>query len=105
MVKCQLAYGKGGLEIALFLAEDQVAFVEPTHVPGLSNQVLEIKNALRNPTSSDPLRSRIRSTDHVGIVVNDITWPTLTHHILSTLLGDPDHAPAENITIFIATGT
>jgi nickel-dependent lactate racemase len=105
MMKCQLTYGKGGLETALHPEEEQVEIVEPTHVPGPSNQVLEIKNALLNPILSNPLRSRIRSTEHVGIVVNDITRPTLTHHILSVLLGELDHAPPENITIFIATGT
>ena len=105
MVTYRLAYGKHGLEFDLPLEQAQVTVVEPVHIPGLADPNHELTKSLQNPISSDPLRSRILLSDRVGIVVNDITRPTPTNQLLSAIFKEVDSIPAEQITIFIATGT
>ena len=71
----RLAYGKSGLDVAL--SEDLcVETIEPRYVAGVPNGAGAVTAALRGPIASKPLREQAKSSDTVGIVVNDITRAT-----------------------------
>jgi nickel-dependent lactate racemase len=89
-VKIRLAYGKKGLDIDL--RDDlNFALVEPKYVQGLTKEAKSVRDVLRRPIASKPLRDLVNSTDKVAIVFNDITRPTPYHVILPVLLDALDH--------------
>lgn len=100
----KLAYGKTGLNIEL-PDELNVTLVEPRYVPGLPNPVAALRDALRSPIASPPLRELVKPGDRVGIVFNDITRPTPDHLMLPAILDELAHVPGENVTLFNALGT
>jgi len=103
-MKIKLAFGRGALEITL--PDDlNVQVVEPVYVDGLENQVQAVRNALRRPIESKPLKELVKSSDQVGIVINDITRATPYNIILPVLLEQLDHVPDNRIILFNATGT
>jgi nickel-dependent lactate racemase len=103
-VKIRLAYGKAGLDVSL---PDglQVDIVRPKHIAALADQAGAVREALRHPIGTRPLRELVKSSDAVGIVCNDITRPTPYHTILPVLLDELRHVPDEAIVLLIATGT
>ncbi len=103
-MKIRLAYGRTGLEVNL---PDgwQVDIVRPKQVEALADQAGAVREALRHPIGSRPLRERVKSSDTVGIVCNDITRPTPYQTILPVLLAELRHVPDERILLLIATGT
>jgi len=103
-MKIKLAYGKTGLEISL--PDDvSVTVVEPEYVNGLPNQAGALRDALRQPIGSSPLKALVKPSDKVGIAFSDITRPTPNHLILPVLLGELDYVPDEQIVLFNSTGT
>lgn len=100
----RLAYGKNGLDVSL---PDDLRFdiVEPAYVTALPDQAGAIRQALRHPIGSAPLRKLVGSSDTVGIVCNDITRPTPYRVILPALLAELSYVRDDSITLFIATGT
>jgi len=103
-MKIKLAFGRSGLDITL--PDDlNVRVVEPVYVEGLPNQVQAVRNALRRPIESKPLKELVKSSDRVGIVFNDITRATPYNIILPVLLEQLDHVPDNQIILFNATGT
>jgi nickel-dependent lactate racemase len=104
MMGITLAYGKTGLEIDL---PGSVAYdlFEPKYVPGCQDEAGAVREALRRPIASLPLRERVKRDDRVGIIFSDITRPTPYHIILPALLGELADLPDENIVFFNATGT
>jgi len=103
-MKIKLAYGKTGLEISL-PDDASVTVVEPQYVDGPPDQTGAIREALRQPIASLPLKALVKPSDKVAIVFSDITRPTPNHLILPALLGELDHVPDEQIVLFNATGT
>ncbi len=103
-MKVRLAYGKTGLEISL-PDDASVAVVEPKYVDGLPDQAGAVRDALRQPIASPPLKALVKPTDKVGIAFSDITRPTPNHLILPILLSELDHLPDEQIVLFNSTGT
>lgn len=103
-MKVRLAYGANGLEFSL---PQGLSFdlIEPRHVLGLPDPRGAVCEALRFPIGLGPLRERARSSDRVGVVVNDITRATPYRVILPALLEELHHVPDERITFFVATGT
>jgi len=103
-VKMKLAYGKEGLDISLpdYLNVD---VIEPKYTEGLPDQVGAIKDALRRPVDSKPLRDLAEQSVTVGIVINDITRPMPYTIILPILLRELRSVPDERILLFNATGT
>ncbi len=100
----RLAYGKTGLVIEL--PDDQpVTVVEPQFVPGLPDPREALRQALRTPLSSPPLRDLATPTDKVGIIFSDITRPTPHDLMIPAVLEELAHLPKENITLFNASGT
>ncbi len=103
-MKIELAYGKTGLEVDL-PDDARVTVVEPTYVAGLADQAGGVRDALRHPIGSPPLREVARPSDTVGLVFSDITRPTPNHLILPVLLDELKLVPDGRIVLFNATGT
>lgn len=99
-----LDYGKTGLEIAIpdYLS---VGVIRPTYSDGLKDPVEAVRKALESPIELPPLSECVKSTDRVGIVVNDITRPTPYRFILPALLEVLNRTSVHNITFFVALGT
>ena len=103
-MKIRLAYGKKALGVSL--PDDlNVEVVEPKYVPGLGDQAKAVRDALRQPIASKPLKELVKSSDKVGIVFNDITRPTPYRIILPILLDEINHLPDDQIVLLNATGT
>ena len=102
-MKVRLAYGKEGLWIEL--PDDNVTVVEPRFVPGLSDGTEAIRNALREPIGTPPLRDLARRDDTVAIVFSDITRPQPRRQMLPVLLEELIHVLPENIVLINALGT
>jgi nickel-dependent lactate racemase len=103
-VKVRLAYGKRGLDLSLpdNLNAD---VVRPKHVEAFADQAGAVRDGLRHPIGSRPLREWVKPSDTVGIVCNDITRPTPYQTILPVLLDELSHVPDEAVVLLIATGT
>lgn len=100
----RLAYGKTGLEFGL-PDSARVTLVEPTFVPGLPDAAAALRQALRQPIGSPPLRARVRAGQRVAIVFNDITRHTPSPLLLGALRSELEHIPDQDILLFNATGT
>jgi nickel-dependent lactate racemase len=109
----RFAYGKNGLDVTL---PDglKVDVLRPRHVEALADQAGAVRDALRHPIGSRPLRELVKPSDTVGIVCNDITRPTPYGTILPVVLEELRHVPRsaaarrvsdDAITILIANGT
>ena len=101
-MKVTLAYGKNGLIVDL---PEHTEVIEPEFLPALPDEQGALKDAIRNPISTPPLRQSVVLGQKIGISVCDITRPIPTNVILPVLLAELEHIPEEDITIFIATGT
>ena len=99
----KLDYGKDGINIEL--PDKITTIIEPTFLPGIPDPIGAIKNAIRNPIGTLPLKKLVKPNQTVGISVCDITRPMPTSTVLPVLLKELEHIPNEQITIFIATGT
>ncbi len=100
----RLAYGKTGLDVTL---PDglRVDILQPSHVEALTDQAGAVRDALRHPIGSRPLRELVQPSDTVGIVCNDITRPTPYRTILPVVLEELSHISDGAITLLIANGT
>lgn len=103
-MKIRLSYGTTGLDISL---PDglQVDVIRPRHVAAWPDQGGAVRDALRHPIGTPPLRELVQPSDTVGIVCNDITRPTPYPTILPVLLEELRHVPDRAIVLLIATGT
>lgn len=97
-----LAYGKHGLKTEL---PDDTVVIEPKYLPGVPDEAGALREALRRPIGKPPLRELAGSGDSVALVVCDITRPAPSRRVLPVVLDELDHLRAEQITIFVATGT
>ena len=103
-MRIKLAYGKKGLKIRL--PEDLKAQVlEPEYVEGLPNPAGAVREALRKPIASQPLKMLTNAGGRIGIVFSDITRPAPNRLILPILLEELGTLPDERIVLFNATGT
>jgi len=103
-VKVKLAYGKKGLDLGLPDGLN-VDIVQRQHVEALADQAGAVRDALRAPISSRPLRDLVKPSDTVAIVCNDVTRPTPYRTILPVLLDELRHINDGAIVLLIATGT
>ncbi len=100
----RLDYGKRGLVVTL-PDDANVTIVEPAYAPGLPDPVTALREALRHPVASPPLRNLVRPGDHVGIVFSDITRPTPNHLLIPALLDELNPVGSLDVTLFNGTGT
>ena len=83
-MQVDLAYGRGRLTIDL--PSDRTTVLEPTYVPGLPDQAQAVRDALRAPTGTPPLRSLVRRGQTVAIAICDGTRPMPSHTVLPVVL-------------------
>jgi nickel-dependent lactate racemase len=101
----KLAYGRGdGLGVNLPETTD---IIESRFVPGAPDEVAAIREALRNPIESEPLRAKVKPDDTVVIVHSDITRATPNDRILPVLLAELEAAGVarRDMTLINALGT
>lgn len=98
-----LAYGKDGL--LLNLADEHVTVIAPSFQPGLNDIPQALTQALRHPIGSKPLSELAKPDQKVAIVFSDLTRPQPRIEMLTALLGELAHVPAERITLINALGT
>lgn len=101
-MQIELAYGTTGLRIE---APDDADVILPKHLPGLPDARGTVRDALRHPMDSPPLRVLVKPTDRVCIVISDITRPTPNHLLVPWLLEELDFVPRENFVILNGTGS
>jgi nickel-dependent lactate racemase len=97
-----LKYGKGDLRIEV---PDHSTIIEPWNPDGLANEKEAVKGALRQPIGLPPLKSMVKPTDKVAIVISDITRPTPNHKLVPWLLEELEHVPSGQFVIINGTGT
>jgi nickel-dependent lactate racemase len=103
-MKIKIAYGKTGLEFNLPDGLD-VKVLEPKYIKKLPDEAAAVRQSLRKPIGTKPLREMAKSSDKIGIVFNDITRPTPYHIILPVLLDEISFVPDKQIILFNAVGT
>jgi len=99
-----LDYGKRGLPITLPDDAD-ITVIQPRHVAALPDPLAALRQAVRQPIDSAPLRELVESHHRVAIVFSDITRATPNHLILPALLEALAHVPDSNIVLCNALGT
>ena len=103
-MRIRLAYGKKGLKIGL--SDDlKVEVLEPEYLEGLPDPAGAVREALRKPIASQPLKSLTKANGRIGIVFSDITRPAPNRVLLPILLEELGTLPDERIVLFNATGT
>lgn len=103
-MKIKVDYGKNGLDI-IFPDDLEISIIASKYSPDLSNPAISVKEALRNPIASRPLREIVKASDKVCIVVNDITRATPYDVILPPLFDQLSHIAEDQITVLVATGS
>ena len=103
-MQVKLAYGRQGLDLALPETVDVIAAPDQ---PGLPDEADALRQALRGPIASAPLRDKVRPGDRVVIAHSDITRATPNDRILPRLLDELEGAGVRraDITLLNALGT
>ncbi|WP_252315239.1 nickel-dependent lactate racemase [Sinobaca sp. H24] len=101
-MQTSLLYGKQHLEVNV---PDDAFIIEPNHLPALEDQNQGVKDALRDPIDTPPLKSMAKASDKVAIVISDITRPTPNHILVPLLIEELSHIPHEQFVIINGTGT
>lgn len=102
MKKIKLAYGKGEIELGV---PGNAVVIEPRHLEGVKDEHGLVKEALLRPVGSPALRSMVKATDIVAIVISDITRPTPNHKLIPWLIEELDHIPKDNFIIINGLGS
>ncbi len=100
-MKVRLAYGRDGLEVEL---PDHARVLLPERLPAVPDAAAAIRQALRQPIASRPLRELVRPSDTAAIVFSDITRPTPNHIILPALLAELGDAGLAREAITLING-
>jgi lactate racemase len=102
-MKTKLAYGKNGLEVDF--VQPGIEVIEPRFVEGVKDETTALRQALRNPIASRPLRDIVSPGDSVALVFSDRTRPMPSDRVLPVILAELEHIPRERITLINALGT
>ena len=102
-MKTAILYGKGELKLNV---PENTSIIEPNFINGLENPKESIKNALRNPINSSPLKSKLKKNKTLAISICDITTAQPRKIVLESIIEEIQEIinPAD-IIIIIATGT
>jgi len=103
-MQVNLAYGRTGLTVDL---PDETDLVETHFTPGLPDEAVALRDALRHPIGSKALADLVRPGQTVAIVHSDITRPTPNDRIMPVLLAELEGAgiARQDITLINALGT
>jgi len=104
-MRIKLAYGKEGLWVDL--PDERVTVVEPKFVPGLPDETVALRDALRKPIASPPMRELVKPGGSVVVVFPDLTRPMPNDRVLPVLLAELEDAGVarQDITLLNALGT
>jgi nickel-dependent lactate racemase len=102
-MRIRLAYGQNGLEVNF--PQSGIDVIEPLFVESVEDEAAAIRQALRKPIASRPLREIASSDDTVSIIFSDRTRPMPSDRVLPVLLSELEHVPREKITLINAVGT
>ena len=100
----KLDYGKHGLPITL-PDDANITVIRPRYIDPVPDESAALRDALRQPIHSAPLRDLVAPGDTVAIVFSDITRATPNHLIIPAILAELPHVPAKNIVLCNALGT
>jgi len=101
-MRLTLAYGKSGLEVEF---PDDAVVLRPAFAAGLPDEAAAIRQALRQPLGTPPLRELVRPSDRVAIVFSDLTRPMPNDRVLPVLLEELAAVPPGQITLLNALAT
>jgi lactate racemase len=103
-MRVKLAYGHDGLLVDL---PDSAHVVKPRFAPVVPDEAAALRDALRQPINSKPLRDKVKPGNRVVIVHSDITRATPNERILPVLLAELESAGVarQDITLLNALGT
>jgi len=105
-MKVVLPYGheKISLEIP---DKNVVGILEPRDIPGVSDPLKEIKNALENPLDAPRISEIVEKGDKIAIVVDDHTRPAPSYLMVPPILDELEKAgiPMSDVFIIFACGT
>jgi nickel-dependent lactate racemase len=103
-MKVQLAYGRSGLAVEL---PEQTQVIQPRFMPGITDEALTLREALRAPIAAPPLQALARPSQRAVIVHTDITRATPNERLLPVILQELHAAgiEAEDITLLNGLGT
>src|SRR5262249_61714471 len=79
-MKVKLAYGRAGIEVEF--PDTNVDIIEPRFVDGLPDEGVALREALRQPIGTRPLRELVRASDSVAVIFSDRTRPTPSERVL-----------------------
>ncbi|HEY6363115.1 MAG TPA: nickel-dependent lactate racemase [Vicinamibacterales bacterium] len=102
-MRVRLAYGSGGLDVNV--PSDRTTIIEPGFRAPVADPVGALIAALRAPLGRPPLRDVVRSGQRVAISICDGTRSQPRREMLTAVLGEIGHVPADHIVIMVATGT
>jgi len=102
MKRVKLAYGKNDLIVQV---PNSAVVIEPSHLAGLSDEKGAVLTALRQPIGTPPLKTMVKSTDTVAIVIADITRPTPSEKLVPWLIEELSHVPKENFVVINGLGS
>ena len=99
----KLRYGRG--ELPVEIPSRHVSVIEPVFVPGLADEALAFREAVRAPRGATPLRAIVGAGERLAVAIPDITRPLPTNRILAWLLEELPHVPDAQWTIVNGTGS
>ena len=98
-----LAYGRGRLPLDCQVGRTTV--LEPTYLDGLPDQARAVRDALRAPLGTPPLRKLVHPGQTVAVSICDGTRPMPSDTVLPVVLEELSHIPTRDIVVLVATGT
>jgi len=101
-MRVKLAYGKEGLWVDL--PDERVTVVEPQFVPGLPDEATALREALRKPIGSPPLRKLVKPGQSVVIVFPDLTRPMPNDRVLPVLLAELEETGVTRADVTLING-
>jgi nickel-dependent lactate racemase len=103
-MRVHLAYGRTGLDVDL-PDSHPTQILRPAFAPGLADETAALKQALRQPLGTPPLRDLVRPGDRAVVVFSDLTRPMPNDRVLPVLLKELEDLPRERIVLLNALGT
>jgi nickel-dependent lactate racemase len=102
-LKVHLLYGKRARVVEF--PSNLTTVISPKPVTPVPDEIDAVRQALRRPIGTPPLRELVSSDDSVAIVFSDITRPVPNKRILPILLGELNHLTDGQIVFVNALGT
>ena len=103
VMNVNLSYGRGHLPVEF--PDDCTTVIEPTYVVGLADQPGAVRDAVRDPVGTRPLRDLAQPGLTVAVSICDVTRPMPSRTVLPVILAELSALRSEDIVVLVATGT